>query len=205
MAKYPLTPAVREVIADSLHGALLKFMEPSVMHIGPINTIGCFLLKHLTGDGYVPVAGSVEVRCGGAPFGIQAHIENIDIHGYYVWIECDRGAEGIELVDFGARYWKPWALEEGVLWAGPSPPKCSWGLKHEVKGFAEYTPHQEISNTVRRAIEEAVAVQQPESSVAKWEAAINDAIAAMLDTEDGLHYLVDAGIAKPVEDEEPYQ
>ena len=204
MPKHPLTPAVREVIADSLHSALLKFMEPSVMHIGPINTVGCFLLKHLTGEGYVPVAGSIEVQCGGVPFGVQAHIENIDIHGYYVWIECDRGAKGIELIDFGARYWKPWASDEGVLWAGPSPPKFTWGTRDELNGYAHYTPHDEISATVRRAIEDAVAVLKPDSSVAKWESAINDAIDAMLDTEAGLDYLIRAGIAKPV-DEEPFQ
>jgi hypothetical protein len=204
MPKHPLTPAVREVIADSLHAALLKFMQPSVMHIGPINTIGCFLLKHLTGDGFVPVAGSVEVRCGGTPFGIQAHIENIDIHAYYVWIECDRGAHGIEVVDFGARYWKPWASGEGILWSGPSPPKFVWGLHDELNGYARYSPHDEISDTVRRAIEDAVAVLKPDSSVEKWETAINDAIDAMLDTEAGLDYLIKTGIARPV-DEEPYQ
>ncbi len=204
MPKYPLTPEVREIIADSLHNALLRFMQPSITHIGPVNTIGCFLLKHLTGDNYVPVAGSIEVRCGGTPFGIQAHIENIDIHGYYVWIECAREG-GTELVDFGARYWKPWAKDEGVLWTGPAPPAFTWGMQHELNGYAEYTAHEEISNAVRHAIEDAVSVLKPDSSVAKWETAINDSIDGILNTEAGLEYLIQIGIAKPVDDEEPFQ
>lgn len=205
MSKYPLTPDVREIISDSLHAALLKFMQPSVTHIGPINTIGCFLLKHLTGDDYLPVAGSVEVRCGGSPFGVQAHIENIDVHAYYVWIECDHGGGNVELIDFGARYWRPWATDEGVLWTGPEPPKFMWGPKEALNGYAEYTPHHEISISVRHAIEEAVEVLRPDSSVAKWETAINDAIDGILNTEAGLDYLIRIGIAKPVDDEEPFQ
>lgn len=204
MPKYPPTPEVRAIISDSLHAALSRFMQPSVTHIGPINTIGCFLLKHLTGEEFVPVAGSIEVRCGGTPFGIQAHIENIDIHGYYVWIECDRG-DSVELVDFGCRYWKQWAADEGVLWTTPPPPAFAWGPKPQLNDIAEYSGHYEITNAVRRAIQDAVAVLKPNSSVANWETAINDSIDGILNTEAGLEFLIQAGIAKPVDEEEPFQ
>lgn len=205
MLKYPPATEVREVIAESLHAALLNVMQPSVTHIGPINTIGCFLLKYLTGCDYVPMAGSVEVRCASVPFGIQAHIENIDIHAYYVWIECDRGDEGVELVDFGSRYWKAWAADEGVIWAAATPPAFVWDWKAETSCWADYHTHGEISTAVLRAIEDAIAAHQPDRSVDRWEAAINDAIDRMLDSEIGLKFLLDAGIAKPVEEDEPFQ
>ncbi len=205
MAKFPPAPEVREVIADSLHAALLNIMQPSVTHIGPINTIGCFLLKYLTRDNYAPVAGSLEVRCGGAPFGIQAHVENIDIHAYYVWIECHRGADGVELVDFGTRYWQAWAADEGAPWTASPPPRFLWQPKEEVGPVAEYGANYEITVAVQKAVEKAVTAQNPDAKVMRWEVAINDAIERMLDSEAGLKYLLDAGLAKPVDDDEPFQ
>jgi hypothetical protein len=206
MPKYPPADDVRDVIAESLHVALLRMMHPSIMHIGPINTIGCFLLKYLTGEDYVPVAGSIEVRCGGTPFGLQAHIENIDIHAYYVWIECDRGAGGTELVDFGSRYWRSWASDEGALWTAPSPPNYIWERKDHLSGTAEYVTHHEISAIVLHAIENAVSAQEPEANVKRWETVINSAVDHMLDTKAGLRFLIDAGIAQPAdEEEEPFQ
>jgi len=205
MPRYAPGAEVREVIADSLHAAMLNIMEPSVMHIAPINTLGCFLLKYLTRDNYVPVAGSVEVRCGGAPFGLQAHVENIDIHAYYVWIECNRGPGGIELVDFGTRYWQAWAADEGVLWSAPPPPRFLWQGKDTVDSVAGFEANYEITVALQKAVQDAVTAQKPDATVLRWESAINDAIERMLDSQAGLQFLLDVGLAKPVDEEEPFQ
>lgn len=192
---------VREVIANSLHDALCRVMQPSILHIAPINTIGAFLLRHVTGLDYRPVAGSIEVLCGGNAFGLEAHIENVESHLYYVWIEGKTG-ERSELVDFGSRYWTQWAAERGIPWLAGPPPPYVWSARSEVPPWiARYHPHPEITAVVRRAIDLAISAPEPEETVIQWETAINGAIDNMLDNEVGAGFLVAAGIAQPINDE----
>jgi hypothetical protein len=194
---------VRQVIADALHESLSEALTPSITHIGPINAIGCFLLKHITGVNAVPVAGSIEVACGGVPFGMEAHIENVETHLYYVWIEADLEDQGVELVDFGSRYWREWADEQFALWAGAPPPPFIWGPKAELpSNIVQYTAHDEITEIVRDGINRAICEQEDEACVALWEEVINATIDRLMENDTGLQYLVDAGIAEPIDDEE---
>jgi hypothetical protein len=36
------------------------------------------------------MAESIEIVHGSEPFGIKSHVENVQAHKYYVWIEADR-------------------------------------------------------------------------------------------------------------------
>ncbi len=194
---------VRQVIADALHESLSEAMTPSITHIGPINAIGCFLLKHITGVNAVPVAGSIEVACGGVPFGMEAHIENVEAHMYYVWIEADLEEQGVEVVDFGSRYWREWAGEQFALWAGAPPPPFIWGPKAALpSSIVHYAAHDEITEIVRDGINRAICEQEDETCVALWEEVINATIDRLMENDTGLQYLVDAGIAEPIDDEE---
>lgn len=194
---------IQRVIADALHASISEAMTPSIAHIGPINAIGCFLLRHLTGVHAEPVAGSIEVRCGGVPFGMEAHIENVESHMYYVWVEADLGDHGIELIDFGSRYWRDWASELHALWGGAPPPAFVWGAKGEIPGsIAEYAAHEEITYLVREGIHRAIVEQEDETCVAVWEGAINATIDRLMENDLGLQYLVDIGIAEPVDEDE---
>ena len=73
---------VRDDIANCLDRALREVMEPSVEHIAPINAIGCFLLKHVTGANFMPVAGSLTVDTGAGFVTRQADPERLDEHSY---------------------------------------------------------------------------------------------------------------------------
>ena len=50
---------VRAAVAECLHTAVGTILTPSIAQIGPINTIACFLLKHITRVNHLPVAGSI--------------------------------------------------------------------------------------------------------------------------------------------------
>ncbi|MBX7258454.1 MAG: hypothetical protein K1Y02_18975 [Candidatus Hydrogenedentes bacterium] len=194
---------IRKIIADALHASLSEAMTPSITHIGPINTIGCFLLKHLTGVNAEPVAGSIEVRCGGVPFGLEAHVENVEDHMYYVWIEADLGDQGVELIDFGSRYWREWAGEQFALWGGAPPPTVVWAQKAEIPpSVVEYTQNEEITYLVREGIHRVIVEQEDESCVTVWEQVINSTIDHLMENDTGLQYLVDIGIAEPVEEDD---
>ncbi len=195
---------VRAVIADCLHAAVETILTPSISQIGPINTVGCFLLKHLTKVNYLPVAGSVEVLCAGERLGIKADIENLESHHYYVWIEGDHGERGIELIDFGSRYWRDWADQAAVAWAGEAPPPYVWGPARDVCArVARYSAHGEITQIVRKGIAEAINADGNPSAAA-WETAINEAIDGIMNDPCGLAYLVDQGIACPIDDKDSH-
>jgi hypothetical protein len=194
---------VRAVIAECLHAAVGTVLAPSFTHSGPINTIGCFLLRHLTGVNYLPVAGSIGIIGGGEPFGIEAHVENVQAHKYYVWIEADGGDHGVERVDFTSRYWSNWAAEQAVRWTAGPPPPFVWGPADTTGGgMARYTPHAEITRLVRAGIDQAIASRDTNASVAAWEAAINECIDRMMDTPASLQFLVEMDIAQPIDDED---
>jgi hypothetical protein len=190
---------VRTVVADALHDALTDVMEPSITHIAPINTIGCFLLRHITGVQYVPVAGSITVNAGAQRFGIVAQPERIDDHEYYVWSEA-RYAEGeAEIVDFGSRYWKDWAEKEGVLWVGEPPPPAVWAWRAELPETVAYYEEQPgVTNDVRGAIEQAVSSADPDPSVQVWEQTINAALEKLMENDESHAYLHERGVIEPL-------
>lgn len=194
---------VRAIIADALHTAIGEVMQPSVANIAPLNTIGCYLLKHLTRADYVPVAGSIEVGCGGGTLSLHAHVENVEAHKYYIWIQRRRSDGDLELVDFGSRYWLDWAIDTGALWPGGPPPDFVWSPAGEIpSSLATYTPNEEITMLVRSAIDRAIRAAEPDESVRVWETAVNRAVDLIMLSPEGLQFLVDAGIAEPVDREE---
>lgn len=191
---------VRHLIADSLHLALRELLEPSVTHIAPINTIGCFLLQYLTGHPYGLACGGVAVETGSRALTLDAHWENLDAHLYYVWIERPHPDGRVELVDFGARYWKAWAAEEEQLWIGASPPPVVWGFEDALAGArVRYTPHEEITGVITRSLNAMLAEEKPDPVLATWQGVINKAVDHMMATQLGLSYLVTRGIAAPEE------
>ncbi len=198
-----LPPApLQALVADAVHHAASKLFQPSVIHVAPINTIGCFLLQHLFRREYRPVTGSIRIRSGGTPFGIEARIEDIDAHEYYLWLEAPHAEGRVELVDFASRYWPDWAKGLGQLWVGPPPPPAVWTWKSELApDFAEYELHDNITAHVQRAVGEAIARRAPDSPVDAWEKAINDAIDYIAQTDQGLAFLVESGLAEPLEDD----
>lgn len=186
---------VRDAIAEALHDALTAVMDPAITHIAPINTIGCFLLRHVTGVQYVPVAGSITVNAGAQRFGMVALPERIADHEYYLWAEARFEDGSIAIADFGARYWKAWARERGVLWTAPQPPSAVWDWRSDVpETIAYYEEEPSITNDVRGAIEQAVSAPEPEPVVKVWEATINAAIERLVDTEAGRAYLEERGV-----------
>jgi hypothetical protein len=189
---------LRDAIANALHAALTGVMQPSITHIAPINTIGCFLLRHITGVDYVPVAGSITVNAGVQRFGIAARPERIAEHEYYVWTEARYESGHVEIVDFGARYWKAWAKESGVLWVGDPPPNVVWNWRTDIPATVAYYEEQpNITNDVRNAIEQAVAAPEPEPAVAVWEQTVNVAIDRLMDSDVGREYLEARGVIEP--------
>ena len=78
---------LRRIVGEKLHEALVPLMAPSIRHVAAINTIGCYLLCHLTDNEYEVVAGSLTVRQGGAPLGLEADASRVDDDQYYLWIE----------------------------------------------------------------------------------------------------------------------
>lgn len=186
---------VRAAIADALHDAITGIMQPSTTHIAPINTIGCFLLWHVTGVQYVPVAGSITVNAGVQRFGIVALPERTEDHEYYVWCEARYEDGSVALVDFGTRYWKAWADEKGVPWEGDTPPNALWDWRDDIpETLAYYDEHPEITNSVRVAIEQAVSANDPESAVHIWEQTVNTALNRLMDIEVGRIYLEERGV-----------
>lgn len=199
----PLPDAqIRTLVADAVHHAVSKLFEPSVIHVAPVNTIGCFLLQHLRQREYRPVAGSVRVRAGGTPFGLEASLAEIDAHEYYVWAEAAHPDGRIELVDFAARYWRDWARGLGVLWVGGPSPAAVWDWKDEVPPeLAEYETDPEITARVQYTVGRAIAERDAQGPVQAWEDAINDAIQYMAASEEGIAFLAGAGLAEPLDEE----
>jgi len=201
METKPLLPpeGVRAAIADALHVALTSVMDPSITHIAPINTIGCFLLRHITGVQYVPVAGSITVNAGAQRFGIVARPEHISDHEYYVWSEARYADELVEIVDFGSRYWKDWAEKEGVLWVGEPPPNAVWAWRAELPETVAYYEEQPgVTNDVRGAIEQAVSVTDSDPSVQVWEQTINAALEKLMEHDESHAYLHERGVIEPL-------
>jgi hypothetical protein len=194
---------VRRLIGDALHHAVAKLFEPSIIHIAPINTIGCFLLQHLFRREYRPVCGSVRVRGGGQPFALEADPSEIEAHEYYLWIDAVHPDGKVERVDFGTRYWTEWARGMGVLWLGGKPPAPLWGWAADLPAdLAEYEFEPTITARVQNLIGEAIAHRTEDSPAATWEKAINDALDYMAATDEGMAFLVQVGAAEPIEDDE---
>jgi len=189
---------VRAAVADALHEALTNVMDPSITHIAPINTIGCFLLRHVTGIQYVPVAGSITVNAGAQRFGIVALPERIADHEYYVWSEARFEDGSVSIADFGSRYWQAWAKEEGVLWVGDVPPHAVWIWRTGIpETVAYYEEQPAITNEVRGAIEGAVSAATPEPAVQVWEQTINAAIDLLMDNDVSRAFLEKQGVIEP--------
>lgn len=191
---------VQHILADALHHAVSRVMDPSINHIAPINTIGCFLLQHFLKREYRPVAGSIRVATGGQALAREARVQDIENHEYYLWVEALYEDGRVELVDFGARYWRDWAKSEGVLWIGPTPPTVLWAWKDSVAADqAIYEKHDAITSTIQTGVGRAIAHRQKGDVVDTWENAINDAIDYLMEDEVGLRFLVEVGIAEPIE------
>ncbi len=189
---------VRAAVADALHNALTDVMDPGITHIAPINTSGCFLLRHISGVQYVPVAGSITVNAGSQRFGIAAMPERIADHEYYVWSEARFEDGRVAIADFGSRYWKRWAKEEGVLWVGDTPSNGVWNWRNDVpETIAYYEEQPAITNDVRGAIEQAVSATSPEPAVQVWEQTINAAVERLMDNEVSRVYLEERGVIEP--------
>ncbi len=196
-------PEVQHLIADALHHAVSRVMDPSVNHIAPINTIGCFLLQHFFHREYRPVAGSVRIHAGGQSFGREARVEDLENHEYYLWVQAVGEDGRVELVDFGARYWRDWAKSEGVLWLKDAPEPVMWQWLDEVSpDTAVYEPHSDLTHGIQEGVGRAIAHRQKGDVVDTWENAINDAIDYLMEDEAGLRFLVETGIAEPIEEDE---
>lgn len=201
MTESVVPPDTQRLIADAVHHAVSKLFDPSILHIAPINTIGCFLLQHLFGRDFRPVCGSVRLHTGGQTFGIEAAVDKLDEHEYYLWIESHEEEGPVELIDFGARYWPEWAQGMGVLWLGERPPSAIWMPKAAVPGaLVEYATDPEVTQTVQNSVGRAIVHRQPEGLVEAWEKAINDAVDYLATTEGGMEFLVQAGLAEPLEE-----
>lgn len=199
------SPEVRRIIADALHHAVSQVMDPSIDHVAPINTIGCFLLQHFFHRAYRPVAGSVRVHAGAQSFGREARIEDLENHEYYLWIQAEDDEGRVELVDFGARYWRAWAKTEGVLWVKDAPEPVVWQWTDQLApDCAAYEPHPGLTHGIQEGVGRAIAHRRKGDVVDTWENAINDAIDYMMEDEVGLRFLVDAGIAEPIDEDEAH-
>ena len=193
----PIPIDVRGVICERLHEALTHLMMPSVHHAAAINTIGCHLLCHLTGEDYEVVAGSIVVRQGGTPLALRADATRIDDHEYYLWIERRYADARVERIDFAAGYWMDWAREQSALWIGP-PPEAIWTFVDDLDPrTAQYTPNSEITNIVRTALHNAFRSPNPPEQVAQWESAINRTLELLAQDPRAIGYLVENGIAEP--------
>ncbi len=194
-----LPDELRGIVGEKLYEALVPLMVPSIHNAAAINTIGCYLLCHLTDGAYDIVAGSLVVRQGGAPLGLEADEGLVDEDQYYVWIERRQGDGRVELVDFAAQCWADWAREEQVLWLGPAP-EIVWAYVDELRDtVARYTPHAEITNMVRVALHNAFQSEDPPAEVEQWESVINATLELLTQDRRSLEYMIDRGIAEPAE------
>lgn len=192
------TDAVRNAVADALHLSLAEVMDPSITHIAPINTIGCFLLRHITGVEYVPVAGSITVNAGVQRFGIVALPDRIADHEYYLWSEARFEDGRVAMADFGARYWKRWAKDNGVFWVGDEPQNAVWDWRNDVpETIAYYEEQPAVTNDIRGAIEQVVAAATPEPAVQVWEQTINATLDRLMDIDVSRDYLEEQGVIEP--------
>lgn len=197
MSNVPLPDDLRGVVCETLFDALAGIMAPSVHHAAAINTIGCYLLCHLTGEGYDVAAGSLVVRQGGAPLALRADASRIEDHEYYLWIERRHADGRVELVDFAARCWRDWARDENVLWLGPAPDAVWTFVDALDAAVARYTPDAEITNMVRTALHNAFRSPNPPEQVGQWESVINAAVDLLARDPRAIDYLVQQGIAAP--------
>jgi hypothetical protein len=196
MSSSLLPDGLRCAISERLYQSLGEFMAPSVAHAAAINTIGCYLLCHVTGEEYEVVAGSLTVRQGGAPLVLRADPARVDEHEYYVWIERCHADGRVELIDFAAPCWQDWAREAQVLWLGPKP-EVVWTFVDELAdAIARYTPHAEITNMVRVALHNAFRASEPPQQVARWESAINRTIDRLTDDPRAIGFLLQTGVAE---------
>lgn len=195
-------PDLRALIAESFHLALGDLMEPGVTHIAPINTMGCFLLQYLLGEPYAVACGSVAVETGSATLTLEAHIENMDAHLYYLWVERPVANGQVEMVDFGTRYWKAWAAEEERLWIGPPSPPVLWDWEANLDpSRVRYQRHDGITQAVTTSLNQMLAGDEPDPVLEAWQGVINKTVDHMMATQLGLSFLVARGIAEPDDDE----
>lgn len=193
----PLPLKLRPVVAGNLHQGLKEFMAPSAHHAAAINTIGCHLLCHLTGESYDVVAGSIVVRQGGTPLELRADATRIDEHQYYLWIELRHGNGRVEIVDFASPFWNEWAVENGAIWIG-APPGVIWTFVDALDERAvRFTPDTEITNIVRVALHNAFRSPSPPEQIAQWESAINKTLELLAQDAQALEHLIEAGVAEP--------
>ncbi len=192
---------VKQLISEGLHEAVQALGEENdVARIRLINTIGCFLLTHLTGTEYAPVSGAIEVRAGGEPFGLEASTPS-EGKEHYVWIAGTDPDGALEFVDFGARYWPEWAQAEGVRWNAETTPTMVWGPHPEIpEDLAVYTLDDSLSADVCEALDEFI--NSETETIEAWEEAVNDAVDYLMETDEGVNFLVEAGIAEWGEDED---
>ena len=193
-------PDVRQLIAESYHLALGELMEPSTTHIAPINTMGCFLLQYILGEPYSVACGSIAVETGSATLTLHAHVENIEAHLYYLWIERPLSNSAVEMVDFGARYWKAWAADEERLWIGPPPPAVLWDWEEALDpSRVRYQRHDGITQAITTSLNRMLASEEPDPVLESWQGVINKTVDHMMATPLGLSFLVERGIAEPEE------
>jgi hypothetical protein len=197
MSHEPLPEELRAAVCENLAAALAGVIAPSVHHAAAINTIGCYLLCHLTAADYQVVAGSIVIKQGGTPLALRADPSRIDEHEYYLWIERPNDDGRVELIDFAAPYWMDWARENNALWLGP-PPETTWTYVDALdKNIAHYTPEWEITNMVRVALHNAFRSTSPPEQVVQWETVINATVELLAQDPRAIHYLVTNGIAEP--------
>lgn len=196
---------IKQLISESLHHAIQHFDDADALaRIRSINTIGCLLLNHLTEKDYSPVAGSIEVRAGGEPFGVEA-MEPEPSRPHYQWIVGTGPDDVMEFVDFGARYWKQWAEAEGVAWNAEEPPPVVWEVtEHIPEELAVYSVAPDLSANVCTAIDEFIESPTNRDTLLQWEDAVNDAVDYLMEIPEGIDYLVEAGIAS-WEDEDGFE
>ncbi len=197
MPTIPIPEPLREVVAEALRNAVEEFMQPSVHHTAALNTIGCYLLCHLTSFQYEPIAGSIDVRQGGNPLTLRADPARIDEHEYYLWIERPLDDGRIELIDFASSCWQEWAKDESALWLGGPPPAFVWAHVDEIDtAIVRYKPDAEITNIVRTALHNVFRSEEQPEQVKQWEAAINTSLDVLVNDPRAIDFLVDAGIAE---------
>ena len=194
---HAIPAALRIPIADAVHTALQSIMDPAIQHAAAINTVGCYLLRHLTGATFAPIAGSIEVMGATPPLAIRAEPSRIDAHEYYLWIECEDPSGKIERVDFVSRYWRSWASQAGSIWVGPFPPPVVWGDADELRAtHARYAGDSYITGVVQTALNNVFRAKDPPPQVAQWESAINGAIDLLVENPVTLPFLIEAGLAE---------
>jgi len=191
-----LDDKMKQLISESLDHAIKHFDDADVVaKIRSINMIGCLLLGHLTDGDYSPVAGSIEVRAGGEPFGIEADGADAS-QPYYQWVVGMDADDTMEFVDFGARYWKDWAHAKQVGWNAGPPPNVVWDLAEQVPDeLAVYTVAPELSANVCEALDDFIEAPANHDAVVQWEDAVNDAVDYLMEIPEGVDYLLEIGIA----------